>query len=243
MTSEQLHQIVQNGETLDIEFKGEEQAPLNDRDLVEAVVCLCNRPGNESGYLLVGVEDDGRITGARSRHGQTTHPQLVQALVANRTRPSQSCRVQLTEVDGKQVLVVEVPPSRTPVGTADGKHVRRAMGSRGTPECLPYHFHEMQAALSDRQMQDFSDCKSGERPVDGSGRPRVRSLPAQHPREPGPGRFRPGRALGPRISQGARGCRSQRRGHRHPGARAALVWTGIVPARVSPPPMKLLFKR
>ncbi len=159
MTSDQLQQLIHAGESLDLEFKGEAQAPLNDRDLVEAVVCLCNRPGNASGFLLVGVEDDCQISGARPRHGAATQPQLIQALIANRTRPSQSCRVELLQLSGKEVLVIEVPPSRTPVGTADGKHVRRAMGSHGTPECLPYHFHEMQAALSDRQMQDFSTVK------------------------------------------------------------------------------------
>jgi ATP-dependent DNA helicase RecG len=159
MTPEQLQQLIACGESMEVEFKGEERAPFNDRDLVEAVVCLCNRSGSEPGYLLVGVEDDGRVTGARPRHGDVTQPQLVQALIANRTRPSQSCRAELQEIEGKQVLIIEVPPSRTPVGTADGKHVRRAMGSKGSPECLPYHFHEMQAALSDRQMQDFSTVK------------------------------------------------------------------------------------
>jgi ATP-dependent DNA helicase RecG len=53
------------GETYEIEFKGEQRAALSDRDLVEAVVCLANGSG---GVLLVGVEDDGTVTGARPRH-------------------------------------------------------------------------------------------------------------------------------------------------------------------------------
>jgi ATP-dependent DNA helicase RecG len=159
MTFEQLQQLISGGETMEVEFKGEERASFGDRDLVEAIVCLCNRAGSEPGYLIVGVEDDGRVTGARPRHGDATQPQLVQALIANRTRPSQSCLAEVREIAGKPVLVIEVPPSRTPVGTGEGKHVRRAMGSKGSPECLPYHFHEMQAALSDRQMQDFSTVK------------------------------------------------------------------------------------
>jgi ATP-dependent DNA helicase RecG len=159
MTFEQLQQLISGGETMEVEFKGEERASFGDRDLVEAIVCLCNRAGSEPGYLIVGVEDDGRVTGARPRHGDATQPQLVQALIANRTRPSQSCLAEVREIEGKPVLVIAVPPSRTPVGTGEGKHVRRAMGSKGSPECLPYHFHEMQAALSDRQMQDFSTVK------------------------------------------------------------------------------------
>jgi ATP-dependent DNA helicase RecG len=159
MTPEQAQRLISQGESMDVEFKGEERAPLNDRDLVEAVVCLCNRPGSEPGYLFVGVEDDGRVTGARPRHGGATQPHLVHALISGRTRPSQSCQVEVLALGEKQVLLIEVLPSRTPVGTADGKHVRRAMGSKGAPECLPYHFHEMQSALSDRQIQDFSTVK------------------------------------------------------------------------------------
>ena len=159
MNSESLLQLIQQGETMDIEFKGEERNALSDNDLVEAVVCLCNRPGDVPGYLLVGVEDDGRITGARPRHEAITHPVMVSAMISGRTRPAQSCRAEMVEVSGKRVLVIQVIPSRTPVGTGSGKHVRRAMGSKGQPECLPYHFHEMQSSLADRQFQDYTAMK------------------------------------------------------------------------------------
>jgi ATP-dependent DNA helicase RecG len=46
----------------------EDKASLSDSVLVEAVICLANRSGVETGWLLVGVEDDGRITGSRPRH-------------------------------------------------------------------------------------------------------------------------------------------------------------------------------
>lgn len=156
MTEEALLQMIAGGETLDVEFKGEEKSALSDNDLVEAVVCLCNRPGDAPGYLLVGVEDDGRITGARARHDGATQPSLVSALISGRTRPAQSCVVELLAVSGKPVLVIQVPASRSPVGTAAGKHVRRAIGGKGQPECLPYHFHEMQSVLADRQSQDYT---------------------------------------------------------------------------------------
>ena len=45
MTPERLRQLIKEGETLDVEFKGEERHPINDRELVENVVCLANRPG------------------------------------------------------------------------------------------------------------------------------------------------------------------------------------------------------
>jgi ATP-dependent DNA helicase RecG len=68
MNPDRLLELIADGETLDVEFKGEKNAPLSDRALVEAIVCLANRPGEEIGYLIVGVEDDGQITGSRARH-------------------------------------------------------------------------------------------------------------------------------------------------------------------------------
>ena len=156
MTREQLLELIAQGESLTVEFKGEAQGQISDDELVETVVCLANRPGREMGYLLVGVEDDGRVTGARARHGNTIDSLRLQALIANRTRPSLTCRVEVVEVEGKPVIVVEVPPARTPVGTTTGVYKRRAMGGRGQPECRPYHFHEMQAHLAERGVLDYS---------------------------------------------------------------------------------------
>lgn len=59
-----LQSRIADGESLTVEFKGEERAALNDRDLVEAVICLTNAMG---GLLLVGVEDDGRKLPVRAR--------------------------------------------------------------------------------------------------------------------------------------------------------------------------------
>jgi len=157
MTPENLRALIAAGETSAVEFKGEEREPLNDRDLVQAVICLANRVGNEPGYLLVGVEDDGRITGARPRHeAGVTEPQRVQALIANRTRPALTCRAELVRLAEGTVLVVEVPVARIPVGTTEGLYVRRAIGAHGRPECLPFHFHEMQALQADRGALDYS---------------------------------------------------------------------------------------
>jgi ATP-dependent DNA helicase RecG len=142
---------------LEVEFKGEEHSAFNDRDLIKEVVCLSNRGGNKPGYLIIGVEDDGRITGARPRHELgIIDPSRIQALVANRTRPSLSCRVEFVSYQKKTILIIEVPTSRTPVATSEGTYLRRAIGGKGKPECLPFHFHEMQAYQADRGILDYS---------------------------------------------------------------------------------------
>jgi len=156
MTPDFLRSLIAMGETLAVEFKGEEKAPLSDRDLVEAVTCLSNRTDGPAGYLLVGVEDDGRVTGARSRHGSTTEPAKVAALVAGRTRPSLSVSVSLVSLGSATVLVVEVPVPRQPVSTSDGIFLRRTIGGDGRPACVPMDVAAMQSLQADRGLLDAS---------------------------------------------------------------------------------------
>jgi ATP-dependent DNA helicase RecG len=153
MIADRLAEIIARGETYNVEFKGEEKHPLSDHDLVDAVVCLANGDG---GLLVIGVEDDGRITGARPRQRSKSDPLSIQATIANRTRPSLSCKVELGLLEGKEVLVIEIPKGITPVGTADGKYIRRAILGRGEPGCVPFHFHEMQSQQAARGWQDYS---------------------------------------------------------------------------------------
>ena len=157
MTDEQVQRLIAAGESLDVEFKGEEQRPLSDDDLVEAVVCLANRSSDTPAWLLIGVEDDGRVTGARPRHESgRTDPVRLAALIANRTRPSLMPRVAVVPFQDKEVAVVEVPPTSAPVGTTSGHYLRRAFGGDGRPCCLPMFFHEMHARQADRGAEDYS---------------------------------------------------------------------------------------
>lgn len=157
ITPERIEALAAAGETLTVEFKGEARTPLNDRDLVETVICLANRLGDEPAWLLVGVEDDGRIAGARPRHeGGRTDPSRLAALIAGRTRPALSVLVHVVQVGGLDVIAIDVPASPTPVGTADGRYLRRALGGDGRPACVPFHFHEMQARQAERGVLDYT---------------------------------------------------------------------------------------
>ncbi len=118
---------------------------------------MANQTGEGHSWLIVGVEDDGQVTGAHPRHeAGTTDSHRVQALIAARTRPSLSCRCELVNLQRREVLLIEVPSVRTPVGTTDGKYVRRSLDRRGRPECLPFHFHEMQSLQASRGLLDYS---------------------------------------------------------------------------------------
>lgn len=151
--TQQVEQFVAGGESFTVEFKGESRGPLSDSALVQAVVCLANGRG---GFLLVGVEDDGTVTGARPRHGGETIPARVQALIANQTVPPIVTDVTTAEVRGVDVLVVEVENAQRVVGTSSGLYVRRALRVDGKPECVPYPAHEMLAHEIDRGAMDYA---------------------------------------------------------------------------------------
>jgi ATP-dependent DNA helicase RecG len=158
-SSERVSRLIAGGESFQVEFKSEVRTPLNDRDLVEAVICLANGTG---GTLLVGVDDDGSVTGARPRHETgRTDPLRLQALIANTTQPPLSVEAAVVQVSGKEVLAVEVPNSPRVVGTTRGTYVRRAIAGDGSPVCLPYHAHEMLAHEVDRGAVDWAGLRVG----------------------------------------------------------------------------------
>ncbi len=109
VTAEELRAWVAAGESLTVEFKGESRERLNDTDLVEAVACMANARG---GVLLVGVEDDGRISGAQPRHGSYTDIRRVEALIGNQTQPSCPVSCVVVPIEGQSVLVIRVPEGR-----------------------------------------------------------------------------------------------------------------------------------
>ncbi len=119
-----------------------------------AAACLANGDG---GTLLVGVENDGRITGAHRRHeAGITDVDRVRALIANKTQPPLGCHVELVEIGDVVVLVITVPDSGFPVGTSNGRYQRRALRVDGRPECVSFFAHEMLAGEVDRGTRDFA---------------------------------------------------------------------------------------
>lgn len=153
VTPEELENLLGNGETLTVEFKRGKRRHLSDDDIVEAVVCLANGRG---GTLLLGVEDDGRVTGLEPRHGATTEPHLLQAMILNRTEAPASTRVELLTDARGDIGVVHVPPMTPPIGTKSGKYVRRTLRADGKPECVPYLLHEMLSAGLAAQGRDYA---------------------------------------------------------------------------------------
>ena len=130
-----IERLVAGGETYTVEFKSE----ANDDELAEAAVCLANGDG---GQILIGVTDDGALVGAQPRHGGTTEPRRLEALIANKTSPALSVAVAVERLDGLDVVIVNVPKAGSLVATTAGRYVRRATKVDGKPQCLPMLPHE-----------------------------------------------------------------------------------------------------
>lgn len=153
LTAEMAKQLITAGENYTTEFKSEAHRAYSDDDLKHVVVCLANGAG---GVILIGVEDDGSISGAKPRHGEITDVRLLDALFANQTVPSLATQSQVIEIDGKAVLAIEVPRAGSPVSTNRGTFKKRVIGNDGKPACVPYPFHEMQSSNAPAFAQDFS---------------------------------------------------------------------------------------
>nr|WP_211341984.1 ATP-binding protein [Chlorobaculum thiosulfatiphilum] len=134
-----ITELTQGGESLTLEFKSDLKG-LPDRELVEAVVSLANTDGGE---VLLGVEDDGRITGLHTRHLTVSG---IPSLVANKTNPPIAVRVEKCEAQDKVFARITVPKSRQLVSTSDGALLRRRLKLDGTPEAVPFYPHEFHSA-------------------------------------------------------------------------------------------------
>lgn len=136
-----VRSLIDSGELLTVEFKHRRNRnDFGDNDLAETVACLANGRG---GKLLIGVEDDGSVTGCFPWHVERTDPHRLEALIQNRTRPSLATSVHVIELAEGEVVVVEVPDHNMPIGTSRGVYQRRAAKTDGTPECIAFEPHDL----------------------------------------------------------------------------------------------------
>lgn len=135
VTENEFKDTLLQGETLTTEFKSDRR-PLPDRELVAAVVAMAN---TEGGKLMLGIEDDGTVTGVHPDH---KNPGGLAALIASRTNPPVAVRAEIVDVDDKSIIIVEVPKTRSIVSTSEGLLLRRRLLANGRPEAVPFYPHE-----------------------------------------------------------------------------------------------------
>lgn len=145
-------EMITEGESLTVEFKSD-RGPLSDHELIDAVVCMANAEG---GWLFLGVEDDGTVTGLHSSH--QTRPELLVALVESRTVPSLTvgARFEQLSADVGQLpmAVLRIPASDQTVSSSDGRMSIRYLDTHGRPGCRPLYPNELSSWRADRGQFD-----------------------------------------------------------------------------------------
>ncbi|MBS5791143.1 RNA-binding domain-containing protein [Fusobacterium sp.] len=141
--------VIPMKENLTTEFKSDKKR-YPDNLLIEELVGMANTKGGE---LYLGVEDNGEITGIYKVHEDING---LKALVANMTVPSLSVRAEILYEDGKKVLKIEIPMSRSIIATTSGKLLKRRLKIDGSPENVPMYPYEINTRLSELSLLDFS---------------------------------------------------------------------------------------
>jgi len=145
----EIEKLIQHGESLSLEFKSDLKC-LPDRELLAAVISLANTDG---GDLLLGVEDDGTITGLHANHMTVSG---IPPLIANKTNPAITVKAERCEVQGNSIARISVPKSRQLVSTSDGLLLRRRLKLDRTPEAVPFYPHEFMQRQSSLGQADPS---------------------------------------------------------------------------------------
>lgn len=150
MKPEELRLIIAAGESLKVEFKSD-RGPLPGAELLEVCVCLANHQG---GQILIGVEDDGQITGLHPTH--LTHPNALAAFIAGRTVPPLAAEVEFVQLPEGTVGVLNIPAARQPTATSDGKLIVRFLDVHNKPGCRPLYPYELTSWKAARGQADMT---------------------------------------------------------------------------------------
>lgn len=156
MNTDRLKELLATGETLSCEFKSDLSRQISDNEIYEDVVAMANFNG---GVLLIGVENDGKVTGARPRHGKKTDPVRIQTAIFNNTVPCIQTQATVLHHENVCILAIEidVAPNREVIySTAAGKSLHRVIGGDGKPASVPYYPHEHASKRIDAGLMDYS---------------------------------------------------------------------------------------
>lgn len=125
--------LISRGEGVSTEFK--RQLPTDERDsVVNVMKTIAAFANGEGGTLLFGIDNDGAVLGLGIDNARKTLDRTTQ-LIRDWVRPHVDFDAELTEVDGKQVLLVRVDAGAEPpygVGTTERRidyYVRRSATS------------------------------------------------------------------------------------------------------------------
>ncbi len=104
MRYRELLELIEEGENIQCEFKRKFSTP---EKIAREMLAFANTKG---GYLLFGVDDNKKIIGVESEKETT---ELVKDTALNYCEPPINYIIEYKEVNGKEIVIVEVSESKT----------------------------------------------------------------------------------------------------------------------------------
>ena len=102
MRYRELLNLIEEGENIQVEFK--RKFSTHDK-IAREMIAFANTKG---GYVLFGIDDDKKIFGVESEKETT---ELVNDAAINYCEPPLELLIEYREVDGKEIVIVNVPES------------------------------------------------------------------------------------------------------------------------------------
>jgi len=102
MRYRELLNLIEEGENIQVEFK--RKFSTHDK-IAREMIAFANTKG---GYVLFGIDDDKKIFGVESEKETT---ELVKDAAINYCEPPLELLIEYREVDGKEIVIVNVPES------------------------------------------------------------------------------------------------------------------------------------
>ena len=102
MRYRELLNLIEEGENIQVEFK--RKFSTHDK-IAREMIAFANTKG---GYVLFGIDDDKKIFGVESEKETT---ELVKDAALNYCEPPLEFFIEYREVDGKEIVIVNVPES------------------------------------------------------------------------------------------------------------------------------------
>lgn len=101
MTLDEITKLIDGGETLRVEYKSEQEKNV---DFAKQITAFANGTG---GYLLIGVEDDGTISGVKN---PVKLEERIYNICSDSTRPVVTPEAWKYEIERKYILCFYVSP-------------------------------------------------------------------------------------------------------------------------------------
>ena len=115
--------LIQQGEGKFVQFKEENVRP---ESIAKTMVAFSN---SEGGTILIGVADNGEIKGI----SKDKLDEWVVNIARTNCIPSVEPRIEKVDIDGRQVISVEIPPGIEPRKTKDGRYYIRVGATNREP--------------------------------------------------------------------------------------------------------------